>query len=122
MFDSDPILFNTDNEGGWLYVVANDSTDISLGENGIVFDDETGQGIFLRSASGSDQSSINLWSTFLRLASAGSVSIYGETGTDVTLASVTSLTVRDHLGNPIFQVDEDGTVHIPTGGTIVADL
>lgn len=45
---SDPITdflaFNTDNEGGWLYVVANDSTDIGFGTLGVLLAETTGDG------------------------------------------------------------------------------
>lgn len=122
VFDSDPILFNTDNEGGWLYVVANDSTDISFGESAIVLDDETGQGICLHSTDGSDASSIYILPTDILFSSAGTFSISGVDGTTVYLQAGSSFVVVDHLNAPIFQVDEDGTVHIKTGGTIVADL
>ncbi len=32
------------------------------------------------------------------------------------------LTILDHLNNPIFEVRDDGTVHIPTGTAVIADL
>ncbi len=37
-------------------------------------------------------------------------------------ASGGTLIVEDHSGNPVFEVRDDGTVHIKTGGTITADL
>ena len=40
----------------------------------------------------------------------------------VTLRTGKKLRVLDNGGNPIFEVREDGTVHIKTGGTIQADL
>jgi len=44
------------------------------------------------------------------------------------LVSITKLetgqshTVVDSNDNPIFRIDEDGSVHIPTGTTVQADL
>lgn len=52
---------------------------------------------------------IALWST-------------GAAGTTVRIASGSSFQVLDSSGNPIFQVDEDGDIHIKTGKTITADL
>ncbi len=46
----------------------------------------------------------------------------GDFGTDVKLLSGGKFRVLNASFSPLFQVDEDGTVHIKTGGTIVADL
>ncbi len=40
----------------------------------------------------------------------------------VQLVAGTTLTVRNHLGNPIFRVDEDGDLHGLTGKSLVFDL
>ncbi len=39
--------FNVDNEGGWGYVIANDSTDLGFGDWGLVFGDTSGDGVLL---------------------------------------------------------------------------
>lgn len=64
-------------------------------------------------------------------SSADPVNIDGDLGVNIesangliqaNLGAGQSLIVNDSGFNPIFQVDEDGTVHIKTGTTIVADL
>jgi hypothetical protein len=42
--------------------------------------------------------------------------------TRVVLSQTKAFEVRDHQNNPIFRVAEDGTVHILTGQTVLADL
>lgn len=122
VYANEPVMFDTDNEGGWLYIVANDSTDISYGDHAVAVVDLTGQGIFLLSSLGSDQSSIDILPTEILFSTSGTFSIGGTAGTVVRLTAGTSFQVLDHLAAPIFRVDEDGTVHIRTGGSILADL
>lgn len=40
----------------------------------------------------------------------------------VKLATGKKLTIKDHSNNPIFEVRDDGTIHIKTGSSITADL
>lgn len=45
-----------------------------------------------------------------------------DAGVTVVLEAGDALTVKDHLGNPIFRVDEDGDLHGLTGKSLTFDL
>lgn len=117
MFDSDPILFNTDNEGGYLYIKANDVAPDGLGGIAVNIVDATGEGASLKSilGEGPPQSVINVFPD-----SVGIASDIGGTSVSVDLISATvQMTIG---GDLLFQLDADGTVHLKTGAAIVTDL
>lgn len=108
IWPGDPIFFDFDNQGGWLWVVTNDSTDIDYGELGLALVDRSEFGLYLRA-----ENDDNTEFVFVQLESDG-ITAHLSTGG--------SLIVEDESNNPIFKIDNDGTVHIKTGSSIVADL
>lgn len=108
IWPGDPIFFDFDNQGGWLWVVTNDSTDIDYGELGLALVDRSEFGLYLRA-----ENDDNTEFVFVQLESDG-ITAHLSTGG--------SLIVEDDSNNPIFKIDNDGTVHIKTGSSIVADL
>lgn len=119
IFDGDPILFNTDNEGGWLWIVANEAGESTYGEEAIVIQDTTSEGIAISSPDG--DIALNGGGSYLLLTSSY-IQLYSPGDIEIPLSVGGTMRVRDSDGNPIFEVRDDGTVHIPTGGSIVADL
>ncbi len=131
--------FNVDNEGGWGYVVANDSTDIDYGEYGLVFAETTENGVLLLSRDAG-----NFVQSLISVAVNGGVQIVDAAGVGVSVTSVNgdislivtgggdisarlstggTFTLKDHLGAPILQMTEGSPdLHIPATGTLVADL
>lgn len=117
---SDPIDgfgwdFDVDNEGGWGYVISNDSADNGQGDLGFVLGDQSGQG-FLIFEGGFGAAPGNSW-------------IYwnGETiemaqALTLALAAGNSFTIYNSTGDPIFRVDEDGSLHTSAGVSITDDL
>ena len=97
------IRFNVDNEGGWLYVIANNSIDLDVGDHGIVFWDATGEGLIVGSGSAVGfGSAINLNGDGINVEPFGYFEIY--------LSVSGSFKIRDHSFSTIFEVDEDGTI------------
>lgn len=114
------IQFNKDNEGGWLYVVVRDHTEIGYGDLGLVMADPSGFGMLFDS----DGSFISLLpgQIALNLASGNARFALNSGGIVMKVGNTKKLTVTDHLDASIFEVRDDGTVHIKTGGTVIADL
>ncbi len=85
--------------------------------------------LFIIASGGTTEATINVGVTpgnyfIIRNVTGGVVEYLrvGDFGTDVKLLSGGKFRVLNASFSPIFEVDEDGTVHIKTGGTIVADL
>lgn len=130
--DSGAIKFDFDNQGGYLEVTTNDSFNYSgVGDVGILFDDQSGEGIILDLHDGSiiGRIAIAPASIVIRHNEVISLQISGgaflsldEGSVGIDLTTGGAFEVRDNGGNPIFRVDEDGDVHIKAGKTITADL
>lgn len=110
--------FNVDNEGGWGYVVANDSADIDFGELGMVIGETTAEGLFLFSR---DPGNTKIGSVLLTL---DEITLGMSSSLSLTLDRATGkFTLRDSANNPLLQMtDGSPDLHIPAGGTLVADL
>lgn len=134
---SDPvpgiILFNKDNQGGYLYVTSNDAFTYAAtaSDFGIVFDDQTGQGILFDLHDPSSLGRIGLTAASIALLhdSAISIAVSGgpqvqvnSTNVLVKLTTGTVFEVQNNTGSPIFRVDEDGDLHGKTGKTLTFDL
>jgi len=122
---SDPILalrngwrFDVDNEGGYGYVITNDSIDIDFGILGMVLGDRTGDGTFVFSQDGDagDISSVLLTPDSITVAISGGVSL-------ILDRAAGTFTFYDSGSQPMLQMtDGSPDLHIPTGGNVVADL
>lgn len=101
------------NEASSLTVVATNAD----GEgNGIYIESQDGQGISLKASDGGEVSLSSNDAT-------GTVRLSADAQITIDLNSVgAKLRVNNHSGSSIFEVREDGTVHIKTGTSIVADL
>ncbi len=131
------IRFNHDNEGGWLEVVTNDHFESPDGEVGVFIQDTTSEGVDISARDSGNTKNAKLFITpdvadlglsgggatpFLSLQrSAGRTQLTGEL---YVLLSATgkTLSVFDSGNNPVFEVRNDGSVHIKTGTSVIADL
>lgn len=120
---SDPIpgsgiQFDTDNQGGYLQVTANDSfLDPLLDDADVGLDiaDTTGEGAYLQSVTVDGQSFVAVQPESLSLT-------MDDAGVHVEVLLAPS-SVRMFIGvSELFRLDSDGTVHLKTGATIVSDL
>jgi hypothetical protein len=110
--------FNVDNEGGWVYLISNESIDIDFGILGAVIGETTGEGLYLFSHDTPQTKSGTVLLTpdeiTFALSSSLSASLDRATGT---------VTVRDSSNNPILQMtDGSPDLHLPAGGNVVFDL
>lgn len=126
------IRFDYDNQGGYLEVTTNDSNNYSgIGDLGVYFDDESGQGILFDlhdpslvgriALTGASIALIHEDAIFVGVTGGPSVEV-NSTNVIVNLTSGTVLEVQDNAGNPIFRVDEDGDLHGKTGKALTFDL
>lgn len=120
---SDPIpnsgiQFDTDNQGGYLQVTANDSFLDPLLDDadvGVDIADTTGDGAFLLSVTEDGLSYVQVKPESLSLTMDDA-----DSHVEVLLSPST---VRMFIGaSELFRLDSDGTVHLKTGATIVSDL
>ncbi len=129
------IKYDFQNVGNWLWIQASTSSDATYA---IVLQ-TVGSDTFASIQLDSSQSIYLSSAVETRIEAATNLDLQGTEGVTVGSASgeidvnpgtnlVVSLLVggklrvRDHLGNAIFEVREDATIHIKTGQTIVADL
>ncbi len=101
-----PYTYGPDNEGGWLYVVLADSTDIDYGENAGLIADKTGLGIQIlsRDAGNTKQGVVERTPDLVELSLSSDVNLALARGTGIVAnLSVTgrTLVVNDHLGSPL---------------------
>lgn len=128
-------MFNKDNEGGWGYVQFNDSVDLDAlpdplgagGTWGASLQDASGDGFLIGSTT--DLTVASRGSQTIEAAVALGVACSGDAvwglGVGTLGGSVTpgkKLTFTDHLGAAILEIHDDGSVHIRTGSSIIADL
>lgn len=122
--------FNVENRGGWGDVLTEDSHEGDFGEWGFVLGDASEDGFLLFAR---DEANTKVAEVFLlpdrvamslSSADAPTVSINRSThNLEVDFGSAAdSMLVKDHNGAAIFRIDDDGSVHIPTGTSVVADL
>lgn len=130
---SDPIpgaiYFDADNEGGWLYIRANDglAVDDSPDGNsfgGIILVDDSGagsdSGVYI--ASVDSDITVQSYTGTISLFAPNVEVLLQEDLVAVNLNTGAKFAIYDSSSNPIFEVREDGSIHIPTGASIVADL
>lgn len=130
------IRFDFDNQGGWLEITTNDTIAIGgigdLGEyhndlsgGGIVFDSRDIGGVLNARLSLIDGAAVLTGTTnlFLRGSDGGASEEISGGGIAMELnAAGHVFFVQDSLLNSIFEVREDGSVHILTGTAVIADL
>lgn len=110
---------NTDDDGAGL-VLESDTGSVNIDLAGVGNMDVS---VAILQMVASDTAAITGPNLIQLLTSATAVTIDPTGGVEVVLPSGGALTVKDSGGNPIFRIDnDDGSVHIKTGGTIVADL
>lgn len=115
---TDVIRYNYENTGGWVSIVVTDQGGGGLGDEAFIVHDTSGEGIELFTTGG------------IRLEGEASAALISDAGVqigagadvEVQMGVGDTVRIRDSGGSPIFEVRDDGTVHILTGGTIVADL
>ncbi len=102
------IQFDTDNEGGWLYVQANDSFEApNIGTAGIAIEDVTAEGAYLSSIDGAGppQSVIGVTPSEIDLTA-------GIGGTPVGLGLGSSAAQFTIASVPILTLSDDGTIDV----------
>lgn len=113
------IQFDTVNTGGWLEIRTTDT-----GEEGIFILDTSGNGIDIRSTASGGLVRLQA-ADHITLLSSGYMDLQVSGGQALTIGLTTTsckLEVVDHLGSPLLRVTENGTFHIKSGASWVADL
>lgn len=103
------IRYVIDNEGRWLYVGTNDCVDLDTlpdplavgGTIGVAFEDDSGCGALFGSNGGK---------VLIKARGIGAITLD---------SGASPLTLR--VNGNVFEFRDDGTVHIPTGGSVIAD-
>ncbi len=111
------VVLSFDNEGGYFYLVANESTDGDFGTLGVLIADRTADGVQIVSVDGTGppQASVLLTPTSLTLAA-------DQGGTEVAIGLGSSEAEITIGGDPVLRIGADGDLHIKTGASVVADL
>lgn len=134
---ADGIRFDTDNEGGWLEIVTNDHFESPDGEVGIFIQDTTSEGVDIGARDSGNTKDAKIFITpdvvDLLLSGGGATpaltlqrssmrtAVIGEFYVSLAATGKT-LSVFDSSNNPVFEVRNDGSVHIKTGTSVIADL
>ena len=121
------IRFDVDNEGGWLYVVANDFTDIGYGDLGVLIAETTGKGVNVISQNPANtkvgRAIVTINQVGFVLTPGGFIIIDRATNnTRIKLAGTGMLQIQNSTSAPIFEVRQDGSLHGKIGQALVFDL